>query len=360
MSKQRAGEPRADEASASLGCAARLCAAFQDADKATELGVNLSIFFFLFLQQGQIIANFRKPEGMLGLRWNGYVAGAMGDLILASFFCNIGELAQASVNVFGTIAALINMIQMFAYRPPGSPDPVLVPTLPFFMIMAVVVVGLLVISLRFCGKGKEAFAKWKHIMTILGGAVVTFTLNYEVLDDLGVRAKFPILMKCTSSVTAATGFAVLLCMVLLNKTNDTTGPWLATILFMYAPLPQIYENLLHPASAEDFKRSFIYCNTIANGLGLARAIYTRNALWMTGAGWSCFAGVMMSASCVIASARLDDPFMTDVNRGCLISFNVAFLVYAAMLYNFLPRKKQEVEEPRVENSKSTGAEVVSV
>jgi hypothetical protein len=356
MSQNSAFDP---QAGAPCRCFSRLCAAFQDADKATELGVNVSLFFVALIEQGQIVANFRHPEDMVGLRWNGYCAGSMHDLILASFFCSIGEPAQTRVNIFGCLITFFPLLQMFAYRLPGSPEPGLVPPIPFFILTAVIISGLLIISLRSCGKGKDAFDRWMHFLTMLGGALVAFSLTYEIQDDLGVNASRPVLAKAINGGAGSAGFVLLLCMVLMKRTSNSTGPWLATLLFMYMPLPQIRENFVHPASAADFAIEWIYCFVMANGLGMARAVYTRNVLWVTGAAWSCFAGVLMSASVVVASARLPEPILTPLELCCLISFNVAVLAYAAMLYVLLGRKKQPGKALKEEDSTTyAGADVL--
>jgi hypothetical protein len=344
------------EASGPCRCASRLCATFKDVDKATNLGVNLSLFLFLFLQQGQIIKNFRDPDSMAGLRWNGDGAGAMADLIMATFFCSIGETGQARVNIFGTISNLIPVIQMFAYRPPGSPNPALVPALPFFVYVTLVVVGLIIVLMRFGGRWESTFARWVKITTVLGGALVAYTLTYEIQCDLGFTEKRPVVTKATNVAAMLAGGAVLLCMVLLKKTGDSTGPWLATLLYIYMPLPQIWENFVHPASAADLSTSFIYFYVTANGLGLARAMYTRCWMWVIGAGWACMLGVVMSAGVVMASARLPEPFLTPLNLCALIGFNAAFIVYGALLYFSLGRKKQPVDEPQHQDPTHAGAD----
>jgi hypothetical protein len=349
MSQRWADMPLKDEAGAPWRCFSRLCAAFQDADKATELGVNVSLFFVAFIEQGQIVANFRHPEDMVGLRWNGYWAGSMHDFILASFFVSIGEPAQARVNIFAGLMIFFPLLQMFAFRLPGSSEPGLVPPLPFFILVAVIIFGMIIISLSFTGKGKDAFGRWMQCLTILGGALVAFSLSYEIQHDLGFEKAWPSLAKSINIGASSAGSVLLLLMLLLKKTSKSTGPWLATLLFMYMPLPQIRENFVRPASAAGFSTVWIYCFVMANGLGLARAMYTGNVLWVTGAAWSCFTGVLMSASVLVASARLPEPILTPLENWCLISFNAAVLAYATMLYVLLWGKKQPVKELKEED-----------
>jgi hypothetical protein len=321
-----------------------------DVEKVTQLGVNLSAFFFAFLQWGQIITNFRNPEEMLGLRWDGYGAGAMGDLILASLFCNLGEYAQARVNILGTISTLVPIIQMFAYSPPWSPGPALVPPLPFFIMIAIALAGMVLIFIRFCGKGEKAFARWMKICAILGGGLVGYMLVYEMQHDMGFDVRYPMWAKGNDLAVFCSGFVVLLVLVWCKMTTDNTGAWLATFLFMYMPLPQIWQNIKRPASAVDFNISWIYFCTLGNGLGLARAIHIDSKLWMTGTIWACLTGgLLMSGSVLSANRKLPEPFLTPLTEHLLMAFNLSFLVYFCCLVTFFTRKnlvvKPQMEAP---------------
>jgi hypothetical protein len=330
----------------------RLCAAFlSDADKVTKLGVSLSMPFFFMLQSGQIVENVRNPKGMEGLRWNFFAAGALGFLVLSTFMCKIGEVAQARNQIFGAIITLTPMIQMFAYR-----GKVLVPHLPFFFIVVIITAGVVILVVRLCGRGQEVFATWMHIATIVAGGLVGYTVEYEVLYDIGVQARFPEIASASEGAITLAGFAVVLCMVVCKRTTDSTGGWLAIFLFTYMPLPQIWENCVHPESAAGFSILFIYCNMMANGPGLARALYIRNAIWISFAGWACFVkGVLLSATVLIANARLTTSFLTPLRAHMLIAFNGAFLFYATVLFTSMVRTKP-LEEPQNEETTCKGAE----
>jgi hypothetical protein len=295
----------------------------------------------------------------------------MALLILASFFCSIGETAQASVNIFGTVSAMTIVIQMFVHQfPPTltrSYSSVLVPPIAFFIILSIVVPGVVVVLVKMLGRGKQAFARWMHLATMMGGALVAVTLNVWIQRETGVEAAWPELMKASNTASAVVGFVVVYCMALLNKTTNNTTGWLATLFFMFVHLPRIWENFVHPASAagvdtpeiylsipfvrpatvEGVDISQIYISMLGHGLGLARGLYIRNTIWIVGAGWSCFVGgVLRSASVLIADARLSTPFLTPLSAILLIAFNIFFLFYASMLlFCFLGRKEPMKERP---------------
>lgn len=69
------------------------------------------------------------------------------------------------------------------------------------------------------------------------------------------------------------------------------GGWLATFLFMWMPLPQIY-NILQkgePAAAS-LSMGFVMLLTLGNGLGSTRAFYIKEKVWFTGAFWGLIVG----------------------------------------------------------------------
>jgi hypothetical protein len=343
----------------------RLIDAFHDVDKATELGVTLSVFCLVFHLWGQITCNFMNPKGMEGLRWPGYVARAMADLMLASSFCSAGETAQAGANILGTISALTIVIQMSVYKLPTTFTSAsylrlfkgLVPPMAYLLTLAIVVPGVVVVLVRMCGRGKTTFDKWMRIATMLGGAVVGYTVNCEIQRDLDFDASAGFVV----GTSAVVGFVVVYCTVLLNKTTDNTGVLLVTLLVLYVPLPQIWENFFRPASGAGFDISQIYLSMLGNGLVLARGLHIQNKTWIIRAGWSCLVGgVLQSLSLLIANARLvHAPFLTQLSAILLLAFNGAFLLYASLLVAFM-RRSTLVEGPQSNQTMCEGVSEAAV
>jgi hypothetical protein len=324
-----------------------LRAAYFDVDKATKLGVKLSLVFLIFKLWGQIINNSRNPTEMESLRWPDYAIGAMADLILASFFCSIGETVQAGVNIFGAISALTIVTQMCVYKPPAFTrafDPHSVPATAAIFLPSIVIPGVVIILMKMCGKGEEVFARWMQMTPALGGGLVAYTISYEAQRHLGFETTDHNLMKASNAAALVVGFVILFCMALLKQTTGNTSGLLAMIVCMLQPLPQIWENFVRPASAAGVDISAVYLAMLGNGLGLARGWYIRNAIWIVGAGWACFIGGMLqSSSVLIANARVLAPFLTPLSHNVLIAFNLAFLCYACQLFSFV-RRRRPMEE----------------
>jgi hypothetical protein len=139
-------------------------------------------------------------------------------------------------------------------------------------------------------------------------------------------------------------------MVLRGKTTNQTGASLAVILFTYQPLPEIWKILSHPSAGGDFSITYIYFIMLGCSLGLTRAIYIWDGVWLVLEVWAVSVkGMLLSVAIVVANARLPAPFMTPLCRNMLIAFNIAILIYVSVLFAFLPRKKPvadpEYKEP---------------
>lgn len=314
-----------------------------DMDKISDFAVTLSTLPFLFIQMGQIIANFDKPK-KIPAAWTGLVSGGMGNLLLCTFFTDGGEWAQARVQAIGAITNIFVVAQ--ARFLPEEP---LVEIEPFLVVIILMVSGLVIPLLKALGKCDRLFAYWLKMTTVIGATVLCFSLVYSILDD-GARLlddsaetsrtcapkdesgrKGPDLL-IPGIVSLVGCLASALC-VFLGITTSSTGGILATALFMYMPVPQLFKNLVDASAATGFSLGFVYFGTSGNGLGLARALYTRNYVWLAGSSWGCFVGgVLMSITLLIANKNCDVSFMTKGSVATLIVFNAVFIIYAAALF----------------------------
>jgi hypothetical protein len=315
----------------------RLCP--KDADQATRLAVDVSVIFAVSLQWGQIYENFLHPEVMEGLVWPFYVSGATSYFVMASYYCSNGDIEICRVVLCSAWMTLTPVIQMFAYR-----EKRLVPFLLFVVLMATFILGTIIITARLCGTGERVFALWMHVMTIMAGALVGYTVSHEILHDTGLLAGSPSTKSAFNIAASDIGCAVLLCMVVNKRTTNQTGALLATILNLYMPLPQIWDNFSHPAKAADFSISYIYFIMLASSLCLPRSLYVRDMIWLILEMCGVFVkGVLISISVLVANARLPTPFLTPLRRNLLIVFNIAAIFFASVLFAFLPKRKS-IEE----------------
>jgi lipid-A-disaccharide synthase-like uncharacterized protein len=314
-------------------CAARVYLP-KDVDQATQRGVDAAVIFMSSLQWGQIIDNFREPQNMEGLAWSFYGTGAIGYLIMASYFCSIGETSGSRMCLFSACITVTPLIQMFALT-----DKSLVPILPFWLILVTFSVGFITIVVRLCGWAEKVFAWWMHIATTAAGALVGFTVDNMILQGSGLAARLPSIKSPCNGAGAAIGFAVLLCMVLCKKTTNRTGALLATALFLYQPWPEVVKIFSYPASGADFDLSYIYFNMLGSALELSRCIYIQDWIWIICEISATFIkGVLLSVSIFVANERLPVPFLNPFSLHVLVGFNIAISIYAFVLFAYLPRK----------------------
>jgi hypothetical protein len=75
------------------------------------------------------------------------------------------------------------------------------------------------------------------------------------------------------------------------------GGWLATFLFMWMPLPQIYNILTQgEPAAKSLSMGFVVLLTLGNGLGSTRAFYIKEKVWFTGAFWGLIVGGWLTSA----------------------------------------------------------------
>eukprot|EP00246_Nothoceros_aenigmaticus_P007330 TRINITY_DN21049_c0_g1_i1.p1 TRINITY_DN21049_c0_g1~~TRINITY_DN21049_c0_g1_i1.p1 ORF type:complete len:297 (+),score=36.48 TRINITY_DN21049_c0_g1_i1:133-891(+) len=91
--------------------------------------------------------------------------------------------------------------------------------------------------------------------------------------------------------------------------------WTATLLFMWAPVSQMWLNFLNPANIKGLSVFTVLLAMIGNGLLLPRAIFTRDLMWSTGAAWGFFfQGWAILLSMYIYSS-IGDPVFWSVSAG---------------------------------------------
>mmetsp|Transcript_42235 Transcript_42235/g.106388 ORF Transcript_42235/g.106388 Transcript_42235/m.106388 type:complete len:434 (+) Transcript_42235:90-1391(+) len=315
-----------------------------DMDKFTDLAVTMSTIPFLFIQIPQIISNFTEK---IPRAWTGIVSGGMGNLLLCTFFADGGEWAQARVQAIGAITNIFVVAQ--ARFIPTDP---IVPIVPFIGVMVIMVAGLVIPLLKATGKADKFFAPWLKGTTIIGATVLCFALTYSIMDDGPALVDGPgeTSRTCVKDdnaeqedsfgpdlmipgIVSLVGFSVSTLCVYCGITTSSTGGILATALFMYMPVPQLIKNLVNPAEGMGFNLGFVYFGVLGNGLGLSRALYTRNYVWLSGSSWGCFGGgVIMSITVLVANAQCDKAFLSTTGVVLLVAFNAAFLIYSAALF----------------------------
>lgn len=304
-------------------------------DVITDWAVALSTIPFLFLMIPQIITNFQTPGK---LAWAGIASGGLGNLLLASFFAAANETKQACIQMIGALTNIFVVVQIFMFKGPSGNHGV--PVVPFATLMVLSAIGLVMPVSSMCGTMKGPFQVWLKLTTVIGMGALFFscanlvTGTWQVHDDgLVIRG-------------AATAAGLLLGMVVLltGRATDSVGGALATVLFMFMPIPQLVGNLANPAQRlPQFNLAFLYLVTLGNGLGMFRAIFIRNWIWLTGAAWGCFVGgVLLSITCVIGNRQLPEPKFSTATEVLLLSFMSFFILFSLIFLRY-DREAQELK-----------------
>lgn len=280
-------------------------------DRMTDLAVNLATFAYLPLQVPQIIKNFGASDAELGkLEWQGIAAGALGNLLLCTFFAGLGEWSAVRVQAIGAITNFIVVTQIYS---PGF-----VPPVAFFVLTGVIVVGLtlpLLLALKVL-PGK-VWTTWQEGTTAIGLSALLFSLSATATHN-----------NVVIMVVSVVGFAVAAVPLVLRPPalmplmSQLSG-WLATLLFMFMPLPQIFAHFRDYDSAKSFSMGFVILGTIGNGLCISRALFTKNAIWFTGAVWGTIVGAWAMALSVSVAGHL--------HVVPLIAYTIGLSLYFAVL-----------------------------
>mmetsp|Transcript_21952 Transcript_21952/g.61365 ORF Transcript_21952/g.61365 Transcript_21952/m.61365 type:complete len:351 (-) Transcript_21952:176-1228(-) len=278
-------------------------------DKVTTLGVNISTFAFLGLQVPQITQNFMgDPHQMKSLAWSGFVSGSVGNLLLATYFAGVSEWAAVRVQMIGAITNYFVATQVFfaGYFP--APQ--------FWTLVVVITIGLVIPFLYACGMlSASTFSSWKEATTAIGLAAIAFTFTATFTANSWA-------LLAVAVAGAAIG-AVLLVqktrVAALARLTATLGGWLATFLFMWMPMPEIFKILKEgQKAAQAFSMGFTVLATLGNGLGAARAFVIKDTIWFTGSFWGLVAGGWITAVAVWSVHPAQCPLWALIAYTCLL------------------------------------------
>lgn len=261
-------------------------------DSLTTLGVNVSTIFFVALQVPQIIKDFEEfgTGVMKDLAWSGFVSGSMGNLLLATYFSGVNEWAQVRVQAIGAITNYFVASQVYAAG--------YFPSVQFWSLAAVLGVGLLIPLLFALGTvSLEKFALWQEATIPLGLASLVFCITSTFSDDSFILLTI-----------FAVGFVIGILLLFLKPRIPILAPlmaklggWLATFLFMWMPLPQIYRILtVGKDAAAAFSMGFTVLATFGNGLGSTRAFVIKEKVWFVGSFYGLMVGGWLTAGFVSA------------------------------------------------------------
>ncbi|KAH9309698.1 hypothetical protein KI387_037609, partial [Taxus chinensis] len=205
------------------------------------------------------------------------LASLMGNLSLLSYFVNKKERGASIVQAVGVLTTLIVLFQLAIAEA--------MPLLIFAATATVCLVGFTVNALNYTTLISDgAWKVWTEILGVGGMYVLTQVVWMTFVPYLP-RSKLP-------GIIAA---AVLLVLIeLANRGHLPTAlsnilggisGWIATLLFMWSPVSQLYTNIRNPANLHGLSVFTILLALIGNGMLIPRALFIRDLMWFTGSSW---------------------------------------------------------------------------
>eukprot|EP00850_Spirogloea_muscicola_P022516 SM000299S10840 [mRNA] locus=s299:61169:63548:+ [translate_table: standard] len=211
-------------------------------DDLTQKMVASSTFGFLLMLLPQIVKNAQSlmastPEALAILPWVGYSTGLGGNLLLLSYFLTKGELSATTVQGIGALSTYVLVAQIFlaGYMPP----------------------------LAFTG----GIAGLTILPQVVWSTISSYPTPLPAVIAGSVGLSFVVLRrggKLSQQLLAIW---------------DGTSAWVATLLFMFMPIPQLISCFTSPANLAGISILTPVLGMVSNGLLIPRALFTRDVMW---------------------------------------------------------------------------------
>ncbi|KAI5062175.1 hypothetical protein GOP47_0022714 [Adiantum capillus-veneris] len=251
-------------------------------DSITSQMAGSATFAFLLLQLPQIYLNYQNlmkgnTTALFAVPWMGQLTGLLGNLSLLSYFAKKREVGAMVVQAVGVVTTWVVLLQLTMA---GS-----MPTPAFTVTSTSVGIGFLLNFLNYKKiLSPQIWEIWEDAITV-GGLGVLPQVMWSTFDTVLPPSVLPGLIT----------MAIALSLVVLRRLNklssnstrllSAVSAWTATLLFMWAPVAQMWTNYLNPTNIRGLSVYTVLLAMIGNGLLLPRALFTRDRMWFTGASW---------------------------------------------------------------------------
>ena len=233
--------------------------------------------------------------------------------MLLSYFTERRERAACVNQTIGICSTLVVIAQLHAA---GSvPGPV------FVAVVAIAAAGLLLPAANWAGarvrSASPVWRAWERLIALIGAAVIC-QLAASMVIDLPTRAASATAALALGAAAAAGARAALpmlrgggggggggaaaggLPAPSSSSSFATVYGWLATVLFMLMPLPQLLRNFTSAradCAASAVSQQTLLLAIVGNGLMIPRALFSRDLPWLVGSSWGMLVmGVIQLAS----------------------------------------------------------------
>ncbi|XP_057869568.1 maltose excess protein 1-like, chloroplastic isoform X2 [Cryptomeria japonica] len=251
-------------------------------DLMTARVAEFAILPFLLMQFPQIILNAQNliagnESALFAVEWTAQLTSLMGNLSLLSYFVNKRERGASIVQAAGVLTTLIVLLQLAIA---GA-----MPLLVFCATAAACLIGFAVNSLNYTNFISDgAWKVWTDILGVGGMYVLTQVVWLTFVPRLP-RSKLPgIIAAALLLVFIELANWGWLPAALLSILEGISG-WIATLLFIWSPVSQLYSNIRNPANLHGLSVFTILLALVGNGMLIPRALFIRDMMWFTGSSW---------------------------------------------------------------------------
>jgi hypothetical protein len=234
--------------------------------------------------------NIMNGNGSLlaGISYEGYACGALGNLLLLSYFSAIEEPAGRNIQAIGVVNTSFLLSQLYFTGNCGD--------LSFQAYLACTSVALFGVVSAYFKKEMFKDARTREILCNLYERFLG-VIGYTSVPYILTQALF----KTSEDVSQLFAFAAF-CMILLRCAKDhfkfdtpsfldqfmnlkwqTLMGWTATLLFSLLPIAQISTSTANPTNISSLSLIAVVLGGCGNSLMLARAWHIRDWCWTLGA-----------------------------------------------------------------------------
>ena len=267
---------------------------------------------YAFAQSGDVTA-------IGALSWQGYAAGLLANMLLLSYFADRRETTATTAQAIGVVTTFVLLAQIAMSGHMSTVPPVAIGA-----ACVAILGGLGLSAARFLGVAN--LGGWRAYQNALG--VFGLLAAPQIISN----ALTPF-MGWIPTVLAATAVAYGSRSQAFAKVWGVVGGWTATALFMAMPVAQIAMNVRHPELLKGLSITTSILVMSGNALMLSRAMYVKDAVWITGSAWGAFVGGWGVLATLFASTNPETSAAYLAGRDFGI-ITVVLFVYTACVLKF--------------------------
>ena len=227
---------------------------------------------------------------LAGISYQGYACGALGNLLLLSYFSSIDELAGRNIQAIGVVNTCFLLSQLYFT---GNCGGVNFPT--YALCAFVATFGI--VSAYFTKSifkenvplRKKCCALYERTLGVIGYTFVPYILSEALLKTsrevpiiLSVIAFCTIALRCAKDYFEWENAKFSLLNHFMRLKWQTLMGWTATLLFSLLPIAQISTSTTDPINISSLSLSAVILGGAGNALMFARAWHIRDWCWTIG------------------------------------------------------------------------------